>query len=232
MKLLQYLEGFFNLFFPKSCVTCAKNLVLQENVFCTECHYDIPKTNFHKAVDNPVSTLFAGLVKIEAASAFFFFNKGSKYQQALHKLKYKGVREVGVELGKRYGTELTNSIFSTIEIIIPVPLHPKRFKTRGYNQSEAIAEGLAQTMDKPYDSSSVIRSIYTETQTKKSLDERRDNVSSIFEIKDYSNLTNKHILLVDDVITTGSTLTSLSELLLNIPGTKISIVSLAVAGSD
>ncbi len=232
MIIWQYIIDFFDLFFPKSCITCATNLVQQENIFCTECLYDIPKTNFHKIKDNPVSILFAGLVKIEYASAYFFYRKGSKYQQAIHKLKYKGIRDSGVELGKKYGSELVGSPFSEIDIIIPVPLHPKRFKTRGYNQSEAIAEGLAETMQLPYDFTSIIRVVNTETQTKKSLSERRENVSSIFEIKDYKHLHNKHILLVDDVITTGSTLTALAETLLAVSGVKISILALAVALGD
>ena len=148
----------------------------------------------------------------------------------MHQLKYKGKKEIGVYIGKLYGEDLKKSPFySNIDVIIPVPLHPKRKRRRGYNQSEMFARGLAEVFAKPYDIKTLVRTFASETQTKKSRFRRWENVKEIFALKNYQHLINKHILLVDDVVTTGATLEACAAMLLNIPGVKVSIATIACA---
>ncbi|MFC2152563.1 ComF family protein [Bacteroidota bacterium] len=225
----QYITDFFNLFFPDLCVVCNTHLVNQEEIICTKCIFNLPKTNYHKEIDNPVSQLFWGRTKVEYATAFFTFSKGSNYQYMMHKFKYHGNKEIGYVLGKSFGNQLRKSVFNNIDLIIPVPLHKSKLKKRGYNQSEWIAMGLSETLQKPLDVKSFIRSLATETQTRKSRFERWKNVENIFTIKNENALKGKHILLVDDVVTTGSTLEACVNSILEIEGTKVSIAALAVA---
>jgi ComF family protein len=160
----------------------------------------------------------------------YFFAKGGKVQHLMHQLKYKGKKEIGVYLGTLLGNELKMSPFyADVGVIIPVPLHPKRKRKRGYNQSEMIARGLAQSLDRPYDIHTIVRTYASETQTKKSRFRRWENVKEIFDLKDYQHLINRHVLLVDDVVTTGATLEACATMLLQIPGIKISVATLACA---
>lgn len=227
--IARYINDFFNLFFPDLCIVCNSHLVSQEELICTKCLYNLPKTNYHNQIDNPVSQLFWGRTKIEYATAYFTFSKGSIYQDMMHKFKYHGNKEIGFVLGKSLGNQLRNSVFNEIDVIIPVPLHKSKLKKRGYNQSEWIAKGLSETMLKPFDVKSCIRSVATTTQTRKSRFERWKNVENIFMITNEKALIGKHILLVDDVVTTGSTLEACTNVLLEVKNTKISIAALAVA---
>lgn len=173
--------------------------------------------------------LFWGRAKIESASAFLYFEKGSRYQNIFHELKYKGKKDLGILLGNLYGKKLAESRFNNIDIIIPVPLHQSRLNQRGYNQSEVIAIGLAETMQKTIDIKSVIRVKATKTQTSHSRYERWRNVEGIFACIEREQLENKHILIVDDIVTTGATTESLIQELAGIRGIKISVAVLAVA---
>jgi ComF family protein len=174
--------------------------------------------------------LFWGKAPVYSAASFFFFYKGGHVQQLMHQLKYKGQKDIGIFLGNLYGKELLKSpLFNTVEYIIPVPMHPKKEKIRGYNQSEIFANGLSQSMKVPVDTKTLIKTTKTETQTKKSRFTRWENVKEVFEVKDYGHFANKHVLLVDDVITTGSTLESCILNLMKAPGIKISVASLAYA---
>lgn len=230
MKILnQYLKDFFNLVFPDLCVACNNHLVSQERLICTSCLYNLPKTNFHKEIDNPVSELFWGRAKIEYATAYYFFNKGGQYQDMMHKFKYHGVKEIGYVLGRSFGAQIKNSFFKNIDVVIPVPLHQSKLKKRGFNQSELIAEGLSESLQKKLDAKNLIRTIATTTQTRKSRFDRWKNVEKIFKVKNPGQITGKHILLVDDVVTTGSTLEACANVILEIPETKVSIATLAVA---
>lgn len=230
MKILfRYINDFFNLFFPDLCVACNSHLVNQENLICTKCLYNLPKTMFHVDENNPVAKLFWGRTKVEFATAFFHFNKGSKYQGMMHKFKYHNCKEIGFVLGKYFGTSIKDSNFNKIDIIIPVPLHKSKLKKRGYNQSEWIAKGMSESLSKPIDSNTLIRKIATETQTRKSRFERWKNVDNIFGIQNADHIKGKHILLVDDVVTTGSTLEACANAILEIENTKVSIATLAVA---
>jgi len=225
-----WLTDFFHLFYPSVCASCGEKLLNQEKVICTRCLADIPKTNFHSYSDNPVNQLFWGRAKIENATALFRFQKGSRFQELLHLLKYKGRQDVGEELGRQLGFELKKSdLYKNIHYVIPVPLHPKRQKKRGYNQAECIARGIAESMEITIETENLIRNTATETQTKKSRIERWQNVESIFTVKNPARLQNKEILLVDDVVTTGATLEACAQAILKTNGIKVSIAALATA---
>lgn len=226
-KQYSYLLDFF---FPSECISCGNRLVTQEKYLCIDCWHDLPVTNFHFNKENKLAQLFWGRVEIEYATAFFAYNKGSNYQNLIHDTKYRGLKELGYETGKRFGFSLKESSdFMSIDIVVPVPLHPKKQKQRGYNQSEWIAKGMAEAMKKPLCGNNLKRRIHTSTQTRKNRYERWENVDNIFEVAKPKEFENKHILLVDDVITTGSTLESCAIQLLKIPGVQVSITTLAFA---
>ena len=222
------LNDFLSLIFPKVCYACGKSLFKNEDCICIYCHYHLPKTSFHLNPDNPVVKLFWGRVNIYSASALYFFNKGGRIQHLIHQLKYRGKKEIGVSLGMFYGNELKPSpLFSPVTIIVPVPLHTKKLKARGYNQSEIFAQGLAESLELENCADALIRTHLSQTQTKKSRFDRWKNVEDIFQVTAPEKLEGKHILLVDDVVTTGSTLEACANRILDIPNTKVSIATIA-----
>jgi ComF family protein len=222
------LNDFLSLIFPKVCAACGKSLFKKEESICTYCFYHLPKTNFHLYEDNPVIKLFWGRANIFSASSLYSFSKGSKVQHLIHQLKYRGKKEIGVSLGKYYGRELKMSpLFSPVNMVIPVPLHPKKLKKRGYNQSETFAQGLAESMKAENGSEFLIRTHASETQTRKSRFARWENVEEIFKVVSPEKIQGKHILLVDDVVTTGSTLEACANKILEVPDTKVSVATIA-----
>ncbi len=225
-----WLTDLLNLFFPNLCQACGQSLIKNEKIICLSCLFKLPKTNFHIHEDNPISQIFLGRVNINTATSFLFFNKGGNVQKLIHQLKYKGNTETGLFLGELLGSDLKkSSLYSNIDIIVPVPLHQKKLHKRGFNQSEIIAEGMSKTMNLPVNTNSFYRLENTETQTKKSRYTRWENVKNKFGVLNSEKLEGKHILLVDDVLTTGATLESCANSLLEIPQTTISIVTLAYA---
>jgi ComF family protein len=201
-----------------------------ENLICTECFVVIPRTNYHFIEDNPVAQLFWGRCLIEKAAAFSYYNKGSRIRKLIHNMKYNGIREIGYDLGRLYGLSLkTSGFINDIDIIIPVPLHPMKKRIRGFNQSETISMGIADATYLPVDIKSLARVLVSATQTKRSRYERWTNVEGIFQVLDSQTIMGKHVLLVDDVITTGSTIESCTNELLKIEGVKVSVVALAFA---
>jgi ComF family protein len=223
-------DDFISLLFPRLCYACGNHLSRNENLICTECYILIPRTGYHLEPDNPVEKLFWGRCRIEKAAAFSFYNKGSRIRNLIHNLKYKGIRDVGYELGRIYGETLKNSDFTDdIDIIIPVPLHPSKKRVRGFNQSDIISQGLSEATGLPVDKLLLSRITVSSSQTKKSRYERWTNVEGIFSVADVANLRGKHVLLVDDVITTGSTIESCASELLKTEGVRVSVVALAVA---
>jgi ComF family protein len=223
-------DDFLSLLFPRLCYACGNHLSRNENLICTECYILIPRTGYHLEPNNPVEKLFWGRCRIEKAAAFSFYSKGSRIRNLIHNLKYKGIRDVGYELGRIYGVTLKNSDFTDdIDIIIPVPLHPSKKRIRGFNQSDIISEGISEATGLPVDKMSLSRITVSSTQTKKSRYERWTNVEGIFSVADATNLRGKHVLLVDDVITTGSTIESCTTELLKTEGVRVSVVALAVA---
>ncbi len=225
-----WLTDFLNLFFPNQCQSCGISLTSGEKVLCLSCVYKLPKTNFQDHIDNPLARIFWGRAKLHAVTSFLFFNKGGNVQKLIHNFKYKGNIEAGRYLGEIFGRELNNSsLFNSVDIIVPVPLHSKKLKKRGFNQSTIISEGISISMKKPVDDISLQRIEFTETQTKKARYTRWENVKGKFGLVDSSLLEGKHILLVDDVLTTGATLESCAQTLLEIPEVKISMATLAYA---
>lgn len=226
-QLLNYLT---ELLFPRLCVVCGDKLIEQEEWICLHCLHHIPRTNFHLNHDNPVAQLFYGRVNIENATSYFYFSKGSKYQTLLHDLKYKGMKELGEEIGKHFAIDLQQSPeFRSVDIICPVPLHPSKEKKRGYNQSWWIASGIAKQMNKELSSDNLHRITATETQTRKSRFARWQNVEGIFELSNPEAFAEKHILLIDDVVTTGATLEACAAAILSTTNAKVSIATLATA---
>lgn len=174
--------------------------------------------------------LFWGRCLIEKAAAFSYYNKGSRIRTLIHNLKYKGIKEIGMELGRIYGLTLKSSGFTDeIDLIVPVPLHPSKKKMRGFNQSEIISNGISGVTGLPVDTNSLVREKISVTQTRRSRYERWTNVEGIFLVNDQESLKGKHVLLVDDVITTGSTIESCANELLKVDGVKVSVVALAFA---
>lgn len=223
------LNDFFGIFYPDICIICNENLHNQEKQICLKCFSGIPRTHFHLHADNPVEKRFWGRTQIEKATSFFHFTKGSPFQTLLHELKYRNNREIGTLMGLYAGNE-TTQYFNEIDVIVPVPLHPKKFRKRGYNQSEEICKGLSDSLSKPTDFRNLIRTKENTTQTKKSVYERYENTSGIFDVKDVSLFINKHILLVDDVLTTGSTIEAAATAIISrCDNVKISVFTLAMA---
>lgn len=224
-----YWQGFAGLIFPRYCAACGNALFKNENVLCMCCFADLPRTRFHTDPENEVARLFWGRVPLEQATSFMYFAKGSRYQHILHELKYNDQGVIGTAMGRMFGSELINTPFSAADIILPVPLHPSRLKDRGYNQSQLIASGIGEILRIPVDSSMLSRVLDTRSQTHKSRYERWENVRHIFHCEHPEALTGKHILLVDDVITTGATLEACASCLVALEGTRVSVVSLAFA---
>ena len=223
-------DDFISLLFPRLCYACGNQLMRNESLICTECFVVIPRTNYHFVEDNPVAQLFWGRCLIEKAAAFSYYNKGSRIRKLIHNMKYNGIREIGYDLGRLYGLSLkTSGFINDIDIIIPVPLHPVKKRIRGFNQSETISMGIADATHLPVDLKSLARVLVSATQTKRSRYERWTNVEGIFQVLDSQTIMGKHVLLVDDVITTGSTIESCTNELLKIEGVKVSAVALAFA---
>jgi len=227
---MNYLADFLALFYPKYCYGCNSSLVKDEKCLCLQCLADLPKTNFHLQKNNPVEMLFAGRVPVFRATAFYSFRKEGIIQHLVHQLKYKGKREIGNYLGYLFGQSLMkDEDFQSVDVILPIPLHSQKKKKRGYNQSESICNGIAKGMGKEHNYSALIRIVDTQTQTKKSRYSRWENVSQIFKVQHPEKLEGRHILLVDDVVTTGATIEAAAQTLLEVPNAKVSIACLAWA---
>ncbi len=225
---MKIFSDILNFLFPRNCVVCLKILTDNENIICSECYYGIPRTNFHNDPDNPVIQLFWGRVNISHATSYFYYNKAGQYQKLIYGLKYQGRSDIGIEAGRMFGAELRESAFSAVDAVMPVPLHKKKLRKRGYNQSEMIARGICSILNKPLVSDMLERVEFTDTQTRRSRYDRYTNVSGCFRIKGNYDFSGKHILVVDDVITTGSTLEACAEILLE-EGIRVSVATLAVA---
>ena len=218
-----------NLFFPRACAGCNSFLLSDEKVICTSCRHEIPLTNHHKIKNNEAFNKFYGRVDVKFASALFYFHKKGIVQEMIHKLKYKGHQEIGEAIGTWYA-EVLKSIeeLTDVDYIIPIPLHKKRLKERGYNQVTTFGESLSKNLNIKYNETILVRNVYSKTQTKKTFLGRSEVVESLFGVQFNESHHHKHFLLIDDIITTGSTLEACSRELLKIPGSKVSIVCMAM----
>ena len=226
-----WFHSFWSLLFPRCCVVCGSPLSRGEECLCTCCNINLPRTGFHLRKDNPVECLFWGRIPgLKRASSFLFYRKGSDFRRILHLLKYGGYKELGEVMGRYMSAELSSAeFFDGVDMIIPVPLHRKKQKLRGYNQSEWIARGIASVTGIPLCAECMIREKNTETQTRKSTFERWENVEGIFRLCDTVHFEGKHVLLVDDVLTTGATTVACASAFAGVSGIRISVLTLAVA---
>lgn len=230
MKLSQIFDDFISLLYPRVCAACGNSLFRNEQIVCTSCLYHLPKANFHLMDESPLDKLFWGRSKLNHTAALYNFHKKGKVQHLVHQLKYNGRKDVGVFMGKLLGAELKKcEKFADVSLVVHIPLHPARQRKRGYNQSEQFGIGLAEAMGIVQDTTSFIRTTHTETQTRKSRFARWENVKEIFKVTDPQKLANRHILLIDDVITTGATIESAANMLLEIEGVKVSVGCIAYA---
>ena len=227
----EYLSDLFELFYPEVCLSCSEKLLKGEEVICFKCNGTLPKTDHWNDSNNPMAKRFWGRVNLQGAAALFEFQKGEHVQHLLHQLKYRGRQDVGEYLGKMLGSSLLkdDTTIKEVDLIVPVPLHWKKQQTRGYNQCDSIAKGISETIVVPWTDSALERTQENISQTKKNRFDRWANVAEIFSVRDAEQLKGKHILLVDDVMTTGATAEACLQTILTIPGTKVSFVPVAVA---
>lgn len=229
LNMLGYAHAFVDLFFPRLCNGCGFHLLRHEAIVCQRCLFRLPKTHFHDMTGNPVEQLFYGRYQPAAVTSFLYFTKSGMVQQLLHGLKYNGSKEVGLYLGKRFGQELAVSVrFSAVDAIVPVPLHWKKQRLRGYNQSACIAQGLSESMNVPLRQDLLQRAMATTTQTKKGRLDRWENVSEAF-VAGNDRLPGRKLLLIDDVLTTGATLEACARVLEQVSGQPVYLATLACA---
>jgi Predicted amidophosphoribosyltransferases len=227
-KIFLLFQNLLSMFYPRLCPACKQNLFQYEKVICSHCLTHLPETNYHLEKDNPLNAIFRGRIELRQVAALLFYQKGNMVQNLLHQLKYKGKQEVGIVLGQYYGNKLIQQIdFADIDMIIPIPLHPKKQKQRGYNQSECLAKGLSESMKIPYYTDILKRELFTQTQTKKDRFNRWKNVKDVFVVEDYENISGKKIMLCDDVLTTGATIEAAAQTL--IQGTEIELFVVTIA---
>ncbi len=218
------------LLFPEVCAACGQLLFKTEKTVCLSCQHLLPLTGYEHIPDNPVARIFWGRVHLEAATACYFFSKRGKVQQLVHELKYKKNRDAGHFLGVETGKTIRQTDWGKqIDQIIPVPLHPKKQRIRGYNQSEVLAYGIREATGIAVVTNNLVRTVASETQTKKSREARWENVKDIFRLQQPEDIEGKHVLLVDDVITTGSTIEACVHTLQQAPNARISVVAAACA---
>ena len=230
MKLKHLLSDCISLFFPDLCAHCGEALMEGEAFFCLHCLLDLPKTRYCSFKNNAASERFRGKIPLENATAYLYYNKGGIGQELIGAIKYKGNIRLAKWIGSRLAKELLPSgFFEGIDYLIPIPLHAKKLKRRGFNQSEIIAEGIASVTHIPLETNNLFRKQANITQTKKGIYERWKNTSGIFQIKDKQLFSGKHLLLIDDVLTTGATLEANAVCLLKSSNVKISILTVAIA---
>jgi ComF family protein len=228
--LPKIVDDFVNLFYPTTCFACSTPLVSGEEKLCISCLATLPYTDYHVLKENKVARTFVGRVPFEDAASLLHFYKGGKTQALLHQLKYKNQPELGIYLGKLAATYYKEEgFFQHIQGLLPVPLHPDKLAKRGYNQATQLAKGMACIWGIPVIENALVRTTATSTQTKKNRFERWLNVETVFEISNSSSLAHKHLLLIDDVLTTGATLEACAVKLLAVNGVNLSMFTLAHA---
>ncbi|MFV0606553.1 MAG: ComF family protein [Niabella sp.] len=225
-------HALLQLFFPNVCCGCGIDALTAGSKLCVKCIYELPATGFEKYYNNLIEKILAGRVPVENATAQFYFVKESKLQHIMHQFKYRGDKELGKQLGVIMGTRLLESNrFNHIDMLIPVPLHISKKRKRGYNQAQVLCKGIADALLLPVAEDIVTRPAVTETQTRKNRTDRWQNMEGKFLLVDAEAIKGKHILLVDDVITTGATIEACANALIAAPDVKISIATLCYASN-
>lgn len=226
--VLNWVESFLHLLYPHYCEACNSDLLSNEAMLCAPCENSLPKTNFWNIPNNAVEKIFRHRLAIEAAAATYFFTNDSLLQYLIMQLKYRNMPEVGTWLGNRLGKVLLSTErFASVDCILPLPLHPKKEYIRGYNQALLIANGVAETFNKPVIPNALIRNQFTKTQTRENRLNRWNNMQGVFSIIEPNLIRGKHCLLVDDVITTGATLEACGQIIVSVEGCKLSIATAA-----
>lgn len=222
------LNSLIHLFFPHVCTGCGSDIVNSKHQLCLKCLSELPVTNFFSQMANPVEKKFYGRLRVKNGGAGYFFTKDSLLETLIYELKYKGNKDIGSYLGQLLAKFLTNNnAFDDIDMLVPLPLNPRRQKKRGYNQATALCNGIASVWKRPVVENAVIRKVNTETQTHRGRITRWENMDGVFAIAEPSLIRGKHILLVDDVITTGASLEACGSEILKVSGTSLSIATLA-----
>ncbi|HMK24680.1 MAG TPA: phosphoribosyltransferase family protein [Chitinophagaceae bacterium] len=229
IQLKEIKDSFLHLLFPHVCTGCGSDILNEESVLCMRCMDAMPETNFEIHPNNPVEKTFWGRLPLVGATAQFYFTKESLMQQLMHQFKYKRNKELGLQLGRIMGDQIKRSGRFEATALVPLPLFPAKEKRRGYNQATVLCEGMAETMNIPVLDKAIIRPQHTETQTKKGRIERWKNMEGKFILSDPGAIRNKHLLLVDDVVTTGATLEACGNELLKTEGVRLSVATLCVA---
>ncbi|MCF8237944.1 MAG: ComF family protein [Saprospiraceae bacterium] len=223
-------EAFLDLLYPRLCAACGIHHPIRDAALCVSCQLELPRTDYHLFEENPITRRLMGRFPLQSATSMFYFVKDTPIQHLLHRIKYLGRKEAAWSLGRQYGRELRElEPYAKIDLVIPVPLHPSREHQRGYNQSAWLARGLAEGLDRPVRERALSRARKTETQTHKSRQERLFNTEGAFLVREPRRIIGKHVLLVDDVMTTGATLEACALPLLQAEGVQLSIVTLAIA---
>ncbi len=222
-------HDFINLLYPPVCHICEAELLKNERLICTACLHDLPVTSYHLDNENPVKKVFYGRVKVENATALLHFRKKAGVQQLIHALKYRGQREIGNFLGQWLGSELSQlPTYQKIDLVIPVPLHGSKLKKRGYNQVEDFGKEIAAAINAEYADDILLKITASETQTLKNRIARGGKITENLALQNSEKAEGKHLLIVDDLVTTGATLEACALLLQKIPGVKISMATMAI----
>ena len=233
MKPISFWHRLLDLISPRLCVVCGHRLTVTEEVICARCNFHLPRTGFqHNAYENDMAKLFWGQIPIERATAFFYYEAHAETANILYELKYKDHPEIGEIFGRMLATEIKSAgFFDGIDGIVPVPLAKKRQRQRGYNQSEEIAQGISEITGLPIYKKVVKRISFKGSQTNKGRWDRQENVEHVFDLIDAEAVSNKHLLLIDDVVTTGATCIACAKVLCQSANVRISILSLGFAKS-
>lgn len=225
-------QALLHYFFPHLCRGCGNDVLPAGSLICPRCLHRLPLTHFHQYAGNPVERVFYGRLPLHSAFSLFYFTKDSLVQKLLHQLKYKNHPELGRQLGRMAGESMLESPrFRSVQALVPLPLNPLRERKRGYNQATVICEGMAEASGIPLLAGVVQRPHFTETQTRKSRIQRWQNMEGRFRVADPRVLAGCHVLLVDDIVTTGATLEACGQVLLQSPGLELSVATLAFAST-
>lgn len=227
---MNWIKDLISLLFPRYCKVCRRRLMHSEQHLCVSCLLELPRTHYEQNPENVLMQHFMEWPEVVRATAYFHYYKEGRYSNLIHHLKYYDHPEVGTFLGRLAATELRGSgFFDDIDLIIPVPLSKKKLRQRGYNQSDYIARGISEVTNIPLRTDCIVRTVDTDTQTHKSQDERWKSTKGIFQVTNPEALKGKHLLLIDDVTTTGATLHACTSALLTLPSIRVSIFALAKA---